>query len=376
MNVETFLHNSLINSRDFFSCDYTSARLKFLSAVENLKLPHSKQSWHLNSELCCDTVWIGPSNANNLLVMISGTHGVEGYCGSAVQSFIVEGVINGFFKIPDDCAILLIHALNPWGMHYYRRCDQEGIDLNRNFIDFNQTLIENSEFTNYLEQLASVESSVRFEKFKQLANEVGQQLFDEQFSGGQYHCNWGPFYGGQQPSWSNQVIESIIKEYKLSDKLLVVLDVHSGLGPFGFGELISDHTPDTAGFEFAEKLFGPAAAQTLLGDSFSVTKRGLLDYRWHKLMQKQGCFLTLEFGSYGTAALFKVILDDHIAWRGEKGVSKEELNLQAQKMLQHFCPEQHMWQQAVLFKSWQVVEQIFVAFSENSDYSEFQNGKS
>ncbi len=32
----------------------------------------------------------------------------------------------------------MIHALNPWGMQWARRCDEQGIDINRNFIDFNQ----------------------------------------------------------------------------------------------------------------------------------------------------------------------------------------------------------------------------------------------
>ncbi|MET1257403.1 DUF2817 domain-containing protein [Aliikangiella maris] len=365
MQTELFFHNSLCNSEIYFSQNYPQARQKFLDAANQLNHANIHQSWQLEKDLTCDSIWLGAENAEKVLVIISGTHGVEGYCGSAVQNFILQAINAGLITVADSTAILLIHALNPWGMQHYRRCDQDGIDLNRNFVDFSQPLSDNPKYLHYLEQLVEVDSNQRYTVFEQFSKTLGQQQFDEIFSGGQYHCNWGPFYGGQKASWSNHVIDQIINNYQLDEKLLVVLDIHSGLGPFAFGELISDHSPETAGAKFAEKLFGSAIAATLAGNSFSVAKRGLLDYRWHDLMHNGGCFLTLEFGSFGTAALFNVILDDHIIWHNTHNMMAKNIKLQAQKMQQHFCPNDILWQQSVLYKSWQAVHTTLCVFSDN-----------
>ncbi|NVJ50319.1 MAG: DUF2817 domain-containing protein [Gammaproteobacteria bacterium] len=355
MAVEIFLQHSVNHCENYFFHNYANARQQFLTTADSLGVTTTEQTWSLTNELHCDSFWVGPETAENVLLLISGTHGVEGYCGSAVQTFILQAIGQGAITLPANCALLCIHALNPWGMQHYRRCDHAGIDLNRNFINFTQLPATDPNYLLFVEQLLAAPAEQRFNTFTLLSEQFGQAKFDEAFSSGQYEFPWGPFYGGQQPAWSNTVIEEIIQQYKLNKKLLVVLDIHSGLGPWGFGELISDHQPGSAAAEFANQLFGPAVAHTLAGDSFSVAKRGLLDYRWHQLMHEQGCFLTLEFGSYGSAALFNVILDDHIVWRERPTKSSAAIAQQAQHMLEHFCPKQTLWQQAVLFKSWQVV---------------------
>ena len=87
-----------------------------------------------NTVLGTDTVWLGPLDAEQVLIFISGTHGVEGYCGSAIQQFYLSQLRSEL--LPENTAILMIHSLNPWGMQWARRCDISGIDLNRNFVDY------------------------------------------------------------------------------------------------------------------------------------------------------------------------------------------------------------------------------------------------
>lgn len=60
--------------------------------------------------------------------------GVEGYCGSAAQlDWLAE---RGCERLKSDQAMLLIHALNPYGFAWDRPVTEEGCDLNRNFLDF------------------------------------------------------------------------------------------------------------------------------------------------------------------------------------------------------------------------------------------------
>ena len=69
-----------------------------------------------------------------MVVVSSGLHGVEGYFGSAVQLALLEGedVVRGHCR--SGVALVLIHALNPYGFAWVRRANEENVDLNRNFL--------------------------------------------------------------------------------------------------------------------------------------------------------------------------------------------------------------------------------------------------
>lgn len=361
--MNAFLFEELQPDRvsKWFKGDYPECKQQFEKAVRKLNaFTWYRCSWPLpaDPELSTDSLWIGNQNAQHVLVLISGTHGVEGYCGSAVQCFLLACLSQQALILPDNLAILMVHALNPWGMRWARRCDEQGIDLNRNFIQFPPDLSVDEDYLQLLDCMAIAASQTRIDALAKLAKTWGREKYERVFSGGQYQFPWAPFYGGEKPARANGVIDELIDYWQLHGRGMVVLDLHSGLGPWAFGELISDHASGSVGNQFAQQLFGAAVAVTDHGQSFSVKKEGLLDYRWHQLMEKTGCFLTLEFGSAGTDALFDVLVNDHLLWRtwGGENWSDSEYILHRKAMLEHFCPSDSLWQQAVLFKSWQVVE--------------------
>ncbi len=71
--------------------------------------------------------------ANRALVISSGLYGVEGLFGSAVQLALLERYLPDY-RLPPDLAIVIIHILNPFGCAWYRRWNEDNIDLNRNFL--------------------------------------------------------------------------------------------------------------------------------------------------------------------------------------------------------------------------------------------------
>lgn len=350
---------------NWFRADYLSSRDQFQQVFQSIQSDDKAwRSWALqehsqnadHAQLSVDASWIGADDASQVVVFISGTHGVEGYCGSAIQSFLLSSLEPQLLELPKDVALLFIHSLNPWGMQWARRCDQQGVDLNRNFIDFEHLPGPEVGYQRILDAITHDSAIERERELNHLSKELGQLRFDMLFSGGQYEHPWAPFYGGREASFSSLVIDQVIAHWALSERCLTVIDLHTGLGPWGYGELISDHPLGSQGNLFAEKRFGAAVAQTALGESFSVPKQGLLDYRWHQLMQKQGCFLTLEFGTYGTKPLFDVLLGEHLFWRDHAHESDELKYLQWRKaMLNHFCPDDKYWRQLVLLRSWQVL---------------------
>src|SRR5260370_2266861 len=86
--------------------------------------------------LYLDTARFGAANAPNMLVLIAGTHGVEGHCGSGAEIAWLRN--DGPAKLPTDTRALLIHAINPYGFAWSRRVTADNVDLNRNFVDPDQ----------------------------------------------------------------------------------------------------------------------------------------------------------------------------------------------------------------------------------------------
>lgn len=354
---------SLIDSQDncarFFLDDYSACRDQLRHFSESFQDKISEHKIYNNhvkgKDYDCDVLYLGKLQSTKLLVLISGTHGIEGYCGSAIQRYLLSN-LSDYECCLSDCAILIVHALNPWGMAWYRRCDEKGVDVNRNFVDFTQQQEVDPEYKKILSILSIDDKIERQLQIDNLVAKLGQVRFDELFSGGQYAYANALFFGGTDISFSRKVVEQVISEWSLEDKELIVIDLHTGLGPWSFGELISDHPENASANNYARNIFGNAVSVTEKGESFSVSKKGLLDYAWHPLMKDKGCFLTLEFGTCGTISLFQSLIEESQLWNKSDNHVRESDYLDRAKhiMLRHFFPQDLLWQQSVLFRAEQV----------------------
>ena len=78
----------------YFAQTYAEARAKFLSAAEAAGLDvesHVHPMLGRDGEaLAMDVVRSGPRDARALLVVSSACHGVEGFCGSGVQTALLH----------------------------------------------------------------------------------------------------------------------------------------------------------------------------------------------------------------------------------------------------------------------------------------------
>lgn len=348
-----------------FSQRYAGARDNFISHVETssiveklTSLPHPLKG-PKNEKLFCDVAWAGNLKAENVLVLVSGIHGVEGSAGSAIQS----DFISRHRRLPTDVCVVLIHAVNPWGYAWASRHDHEGVDVNRNFVDFDAELPK-SEATEIWQKLQKGKAEITT-----IAKDR-EQL--DLLTQGQYDQADAPYYGGKEASWSRQCIEQIAAQLKLANrKQVVVIDIHSGLGPYGFGELICDHPVDSKGHDVALKFFGATVTEPALGTSSSGVKFGLHDYFWHQ-QGEQICFLTLEFGTFGNESMLKVLSDDQkMQQKGKIDWSDDKTMKVKHAMQDFFCPDEKQWQELVLFRGRQVIEMALDGLSASGH----QNGR-
>lgn len=352
-----------------FSGNYEEARRNFCLAADGERLPIDTRRHPLTGPfgelLACDIVWAGPRAARRVLVLVSAVHGVEGFCGSALQTDWLS--VGGPGRLPDSCAVMLIHAVNPWGFAWLRRVTEDGVDLNRNFVDFSATLPDDSAYGALADDLvpASMDFSVLARADKQLetcaVGKTGQDM-ESIISAGQYSHPEGLFYGGAGPTWSRTLLEALVRDYDLAGRAgLCVIDARSGLGPFGYGGLVSSHQPESRPSQIARLWFG-ASVDPLASSS----RHGLSDYFWHSVIGDCGCMLTLEFGTWPWQEIFSALRADHGLHQLNRSISWNDRNTRSIKasVRRAFYPDTPDWQEMVMMRGRQVVRQALAGLAD------------
>ncbi|WP_051380454.1 DUF2817 domain-containing protein [Bradyrhizobium sp. WSM1743] len=361
----------LVSVRSSFSDAYEQARRKFLATMPQARAfvlpdlagPH-------NEALSVDVGWIGDPQAECVLVIISGTHGPEGFCGSGIQiDWLALLEASG---PPKHVALLFIHGLNPHGFAWDRRVTQEGCDLNRNFVDFAVGAPANPGYDELRAHfvpaaLDGAAFEAAREAIRQFKYAHGERAFQIARKAGQYTDPDGMFFGGFGPSWSACTLDTIAREYALAArKFVAVIDVHTGLGPYGYGELQSEHMAASASQVIADRMFGPSVTSADLGTSASIPIHGSLQLFWERLLgDGRYLYLCLEYGTFDTEAAQRVLLADqwlHVHGGGDRtGAFGREVRA---RMRAHFCPDDPSWKEAVLFRGRQVLRQALAGLEQ------------
>ena len=263
-----------------FSENYHEARRKFIDAAREAGAELTPYPLGMSGpdggELATDVACLGPSDAPKVLATISGTHGVEGFFGSAVQiEWLRRAKSTPLLR---DVTVLHIHAINPYGFAHLRRTNEENIDLNRNWINFDEALPQNALYDELSDDLCPSDWSVATQAATgaRLAAWISRHnpaVFQQAVSGGQWNHPQGLFYGGAGPSWSRKTLTNIMAKLLRASRVCI-LDFHTGLGPYGYAEPIIGLTRQDPGFARTRAWIG-AAAKSLYGDgSISAEIKG------------------------------------------------------------------------------------------------------
>lgn len=309
-----------MNSADSFSVDYPEARTKFREAagaaggaLARMENPNKGPD---GGDLSTDVAWFGPKNAEKVLVMVSGTHGVEGFCGSGAQ---VDWLRRGEAQsLPAGVAALVVHAVNPYGFAWLRRVTEENVDLNRNWIDFSGQLPGNAGYDalaadavpeNWSEE-AQAKSA---ESLRAYGEAHGPMALQQALSGGQYKHPKGVFFGGTGPTWARRTQESIYGEYLGQAGHIAIIDYHTGLGPWGYAEPIMSEYVGTPNYLRGQAWFGATITTPADGSSTSAITSGDNLAAAPKLLNHAAVTgIALEYGTRALQAVFFALRAD--AW--------------------------------------------------------------
>jgi hypothetical protein len=355
---------------EHFSNTYTEARTKFLSAAEaaGAKLAHHVLPptcrGSKNEELGCDVASLGASNAKSLLVLISGTHGVEGFCGSGCQVGYLADRLDQ--ALSPESAVVLIHAINPFGFSWLRRVNEDSVDLNRNFHKFSDPLpssqsyealhdwlmpsdwegepraradaalqgyiakkglmalqaeIAGGQYTPELRYVAkkglrAVQAEITEgqsnTELREYIAKRGFRVVQAEITGGQYTRPNGLFYGGSKATWSNQILRQILSSHVTPTiKRLAVIDFHTGLGEPGFGEPIYVGRT-TEEYELAKTWYGQEVKNLSEGEAVATALSGsVANALPSATSDRQSIYLALEFGTAPPSVVLDALRADH-----------------------------------------------------------------
>jgi hypothetical protein len=349
-----------------FSDSYLEARGKFLAAAPASTAYRCSTEGPSREALFTDAAYFGRADAKNLLILVSGTHGPEGYAGSAAQlQFLQVKLHEG---LPPSTAILLVHALNCYGFAWDRRTTAEGCDLNRNFVDFSKPLPPNPGYEELAEHLVPADISEEGLRHAAAAidayrSQHGDWKFQQARECGQYTRPGGMFYGGTAPTEARRTLEKIAADFDVAarDKAIII-DYHTGLGPYGYGELQCEQPSGPSGYERAVNIFGPSVTSPNIGNSSSVLISGSQDEFWERILGDRHTYICLEFGTFNADRGRETHRNDLWLFKYRREAVDSELGRRIRNASRkYFYPERSDWKEMIVWRSHQVNRQALKA---------------
>ena len=168
-----------------------------------------------------------PSKAEktNLIVLTTGVHGMEGYIGATMLDVFFREIYPGLDAA--DTGVLVVANVNPYGMKYFRRYNENNVDLNRNFIlDWDSfDLASNTEYPKvdtFLGPTGKIGNGLWHEvgfymSLAKTALTEGADTVSDALLTGQYEYPQGVYYGGNGDEASTVYIKYVFSRCLDSD---------------------------------------------------------------------------------------------------------------------------------------------------------------
>lgn len=348
-----------------FSSTYAEARASFLAAAQAHDADigayeHPTERGVDGERLFLDVARIGARDASRVVVIGSGTHGIEGYAGSAVQIAWMQRAAAS--ALPPDTAVVLTHAHNPWGFSHRNRVTEENVDLNRNFIDHGAPYPPNPGYDEihpgvcgpHWDEAAIDRAFATLAAFKARR---GEQEFSDALNGGQYSRPTGVFFGGHREQFSNGAFRRAIAEFVGHAQHAGIIDFHTGIGPFLGHIFLCFHAPGSAAHARARDWWGERAVNREGVNHAAVARyRGLLvDAFCAALPEAHTTAVVVEFGTLAREAVQRANLGG--SWLYTYGACDPARAARARADLDAaFYPVDPRWRAAVLEQGPSLVE--------------------
>jgi len=360
---------------------YEASRAGFLRDVERLRSRwnSSRLEAHVLKnfpDLSVDWLWAEPQQKENLIIVSTGEHGIEGYVGSAMLKVFMDEFAPRIHA--GNTGLLLIHAINPWGMKHGRKVNENGVDLNRNFI-FNGVFDRsvNPDFSKLRHLLAPSHPARSFgianlffvERTIQALITRGAATISTAALLGQYMDPEAMYYGGDGYEEETRVVMDLFRNALVSYQNIIHLDQHSGYGPRYQMSLTLVPLEPLSSAELSSKFDYPLV---LKGDNteFYETHGDMMAYLYELRNAEYPdthLFSTaFEFGTYGESLLQRIhslrtmIFESQLHWHGAANKATEDrIRHEFQEL---YFPAEARWREKAIADCRQAFAGIFKAY--------------
>jgi hypothetical protein len=294
------------------------------------------------------TALLGNPNATSTMLILSGEHGIEGYAGAGIQTALLE---RGGFDLGDDCSLLFVHQINPWGCAWDRRENENNVDLFRNFTYSSRPsktdpLYPEIDAALNLRAWSGAERERADERRRSLVQRHGGDRVIAAMRRGQSEFPKGMTYHGAGPTWSKLIIDQILRENLPNCRRLFVLNLHTGFGAYGEGIIVCYEDPASRNYQMLERLYGRIYAP---GNDASIpTHSDPLPWSFaaEVLPGLDVCMIAIEYGTENQGRSMPILQGNLYFHMHGDPTSPEALQI-AKDYRRLFYAEEDGWKQAV-----------------------------
>ena len=348
-----------------FSTSYREARDRFRTIAQSAGC--SLESYAIDQRgpegetLTLDVAFYGATHPQRVVVVSSGLHGTEGFCGSAIQLALLEQHWPQL-NLAADTAVILLHALNPYGFAWRRRCNEENVDLNRNFLLPGEPYQGSAEPYRDLDAFLNPPSPPSpfdpyWLKALGLILRYGLSALKNTLPVGQYDFPKGLFFGGHHSSQTQQILAEHLPHWLGTADQVVHLDLHTGLGKRGAYTLLLDPGVSASHQPRFQDGFGANVVQIADDQSVAYRCRGGLGLWCSR--QVPSCsygFAAVEFGTYPILHMLKALRAENQAhWWDQPGSPTYEWAKQL--LVEASAPASEAWRTTVVAKGLALFQQ-------------------
>ena len=313
------------NYSESFLNTYDDVKARLGERVEKLRasgveLEYDEYAIDESDDLYIDNLYIpAKTETTNLIILTTGVHGMEGYIGSVMLDVFFDEIYPTIDT--SKTGILVVANINPYGMKYMRRYNENNVDLNRNFIE-DWTSFDTSvnkdypKVDSFLQPTGKMGNAFWHEVgfYLSLAKEAiftGAGTISDALLTGQYEYPEGVYYGGSGDEKSTTYLKGVFADcLDGSYENLIHIDIHSGYGP-RYNMVIFNSAQDPTTEEEAKAMFGYDYIIATDSEDFYPTFGDTTDY-FYRLANSKGtdkelystCF---EFGTIGDGFLDSIL---------------------------------------------------------------------
>ena len=363
-----------------FPKNYEESRARFRQALDDVtqRWPNCRLGQHRldgNEDLTID--WIeakGPSTQEKLLILTTGEHGIEAYVGSAMLQLFVDEFLPRLS--PASTGLLLVHAINPWGMKHRRRTNAANVDLNRNFVSAGFDASLNPDYTK-VNALLNPQRTIGSLVLNDLAfitklltamARLGPAGIEAALTLGQYRFPRGLYYGGDALQEETRTMMDLYRRYFGDYDRIVLLDMHTGYGPRHQMSLVNSCLESRDSQELSTHCSYPLVVKAD-ADEFFCIQGDMIDFVYTLVRDefpgKRLYATTFEFGTLGDSILASfrslrtLILENQLHWFGTKGPpARRRIARAFEKMC---APDEGQWREKAVSDARQAFEGILRA---------------